>query len=318
MTPRFSVVVPAYNASATLDETLGSIAAQTFPDWECVVVDDGSVDGTAAIVRERSVLDPRFRLVQQENRGTAGAYRTGVAEAFADLLVICSADDLLLPAHLETMDRLISAHPECGIFSSNGQYLDDATGNRRPAYADEEWRTERSLTLEQVIRQCFFSVGAVFRRSVYEITGGHRPGVYVDDYDLWLRAMASGVRHCYTPDVLSVHRVSDFQQSADVRRVWRADVSAYEYLKAEYELPESALAVIDETIADRLEWVDKYPEILERQAVELALEQQAIALRARVERLVGPKHADGALRLIHAVSWITRPFRKVLARRPAR
>lgn len=318
MAPRFSVVVPAYNASATLDETLASIAAQTYADWECVVVDDGSADDTAAIALTRSAQDARFRLVQQENKGTAGAYRTGVAAACADLIVICSADDLLLPAHLEAMDRLISAHPECGIFSSNGEYLDDATGARRIAYSDEEWRVERSLDLEQVIRQCFFSVGAVFRREVYEITGGHRPGVYVDDYDLWLRAMASGVKHRYTPEVLSVHRVSDFQQSADVRRVWRADVSVYEHLRDEYALSASALATIDETIADRMGWIDNYPEMLERQAVELALEQQATALRSRVERLVGPAHAGGVLRVIHAVSWVTRPLRKLLARRSAR
>ena len=80
-------------------------------------------------------------------------------------------------------------------------------------YAGEEWQVARSLSLEQVVEECFFSVGVAFRRRVLDVAGGHRTGVYVDDYDLWLRAMARGARHLYTPQVLALHRVSSFQQS---------------------------------------------------------------------------------------------------------
>ncbi|HZL05326.1 MAG TPA: glycosyltransferase, partial [Coriobacteriia bacterium] len=91
--PRFSVIVPAYNATATVRETLDALEAQEFRDWECVVVDDGSTDDTATIISEYAERDSRFKLVQQANTGTAGAYRTGVEQARADLIVICAADD---------------------------------------------------------------------------------------------------------------------------------------------------------------------------------------------------------------------------------
>lgn len=312
--PHFSVLVPAYNASSTIRETLDSIRAQTFTDWECVVVDDGSADDTAQIVAEYAEQDQRFRLIRQENRGAAGAYRTAVSGAHSDLLIICSADDLLLPAHMVTMEDLIRRNPSCGIFSSNGEYLDDDTGEREVVYVSEEWQEERSLSIEQVILQCFFSVGAVFRREVYELTGGHRPGVYVDDYDLWLRAMAKGMLHRYTPEVLSVHRVSSFQQSADVVRVWRSDIAVYEHLREENELSPGASAALEAAIAERAQRIEEYPAEMERRAVQEVMEQQAGTLRGRVERIVGPRHADRVLRVIHSVSWITRPARRFLAK----
>lgn len=308
--PRFSVLVPAYNAEATLRETLDSISAQTMDDWECVVVDDGSADDTAAIVSSYESGDPRFRLLRQENRGAAGAYRTAAAAATADLFVICAADDLLLPEHLATMDDLIARNPECGIFSCNGEFLDDASGDLRIAYAGGEWEHERSLSLDEVIHECFFSVGAILRRSVYELTGGHRPGVYVDDYDLWLRAMARGVIHRYTPCILAVHRVSDFQQSADSRRLWQSDIEVYRHLIAKGYVPPESIPAIEQSIRRRTEWLEGF-EVAE------AFERQARTLREGVERRVGSRWAEPAMKAIHAISWITRPVRRALARRRA-
>ena len=78
-TPRFSVTVPAYNAERTLAETLESVLAQTFRDWELVVVDDGSTDGTRALAEHFAARDPRVRVFTQENRGSGGAYNAAVA-----------------------------------------------------------------------------------------------------------------------------------------------------------------------------------------------------------------------------------------------
>jgi len=243
VTPRFSVVVPAYNADQTLTATLDSLLAQEFTDWECVVVDDGSQDQTARIVEVYRDRDSRFRLVQQENGGTAAANNAGVTAASSDLLVICAADDFLLPAHLMIMDDLIRRNSDCGIFSSNGTYLDDETGASRPARVGVEWSQERSLTLPDVLRACFYSVGAVFRREAFALAGGFRDGVYVDDYDLWLRAMARGVRHRYTPEILSVHRVSSVQKSASVLTVREWDARVIEDLIASGVLGGKDLAV---------------------------------------------------------------------------
>lgn len=222
-TPHFSVIVPAYNAQRTLPETLDAMLAQEYEAWECVVIDDGSTDDTAMLVEDYHSRDARFRLVQQENQGTACANNAGVRAARSDLLVGCAADDYLLPGHLRVMDDLIARNPDCGIFTSNGQYLDHDSGDFTTVYRSPEWLQERSVSFEELARVCFYSVGAVYRREAFDLVGGYRRGVYVDDYDLWLRTMARGVRHRYTPEVLSVHRVSSFQQSAKVVAVRESD-----------------------------------------------------------------------------------------------
>lgn len=308
---RFSVVVPAYNASATLAETLDAMLAQQHTDWECVIVDDGSSDDTPDIAAAYAGRDLRFRLIRQSNAGTAEAYRTGIHAASADLLVICAADDMLLPEHLLAMDELITRRPEYDIYSSNGMYLHHDTGDRAVVYAGEEWSSERSMSFEEVIALCFFSVGAVFRRAIYDVAGGHRAGVYVDDYDFWLRAMARGARHLYTPLVLAAHRVSGFQQTAKLTRVFESNIEVYQHLLTDPALDPRYRAPVRLAIEDQRE-------LIERLVVVPELQRQASVLRHVVERRVGSRLAGPVLAAIHSVSWITRPARRALARKRMR
>lgn len=303
----FSIVVPAYNAEATLGETLDAVLAQEFADWECVVVDDGSTDSTPEIAESYCDRDERFRLVRQQNTGTAGAYRAGVAAAVSDLLVICASDDLLLPAHLRVMDELICRKPDFEIYSCNGQFLYDESGVRETVYTAPEWLAERSLSLDQVIATCFFSVGVVFRRSIYTLTGGHRPGVYVDDYDLWLRAMARGARHTYTPEVLAVHRISGFQQSANVIRLREANIEVFQRLLEEKDVTPAQAVLIEASIARDRGVISDY-------RAALVLERQSQRIREFAQQLVGPRRVDDAMALVRRVSGVTGPARRLLAR----
>lgn len=306
--PRFSVVVPAYNASATLPETLDSMLAQEFASWECVVVDDGSTDSTASIIETYVERDSRFKLVRQENRGTAGAYRSGIAAARADLLAICAADDMLLPGHLLVMDELATRCPGYHIYSCNGEFLYHESGERKVVYSEGEWLAEHSMSFEDVIARCFFSVGAAFRRESYDRVGGHRPGVYVDDYDLWLRMMARGAQHLYTPEVLAVHRLSSFQQTARLGRVFESNIEVYRHLIGEGLLTEGQCAAAERSIAEN-------ERMIEELVVAPAMEQRSRELRESVEKRVGRRAAVAVMALVHTVSWIARPFRKRAARR---
>ncbi|MGW0535772.1 CDP-glycerol glycerophosphotransferase family protein [Streptomyces sp. NPDC003032] len=111
MQPRLSVVVPVYNVELYLDECLESLAAQTFKDFEVVMVDDGSTDGSAAIAERFAAADPRFRLISQENKGLGAARNTGVREMSPDseyLAFVDSDDTLPATAYallIETLDE---------------------------------------------------------------------------------------------------------------------------------------------------------------------------------------------------------------------
>jgi len=212
--PRFSVMIPAYNAIETLAESVESVIGQTFTDWELVIVDDGSTDDTLAVARGFESQDARIRVITQPNRGTGGAYNTAVTVARSDILVTLAADDLLLPEHLERLDEFISHHPEADIFSCDG-YCEYEDGRRVPQRQNRGWELAPGGEFVDLLEACFFGVGAAFRRDVYERVGGYREDIYAEDYLFWLMALANGFTHRYLPVPLAVHKVTSKQKSGN-------------------------------------------------------------------------------------------------------
>lgn len=221
--PRFSVTVPAYNAAATLAETIGSIQAQTFEDWELVLVDDGSTDATRALAESFMARDPRIRVISQENRGSGGAYNTAVRNARAGLIVMLSADDLLLPEHLARFDAFITENPDYDIFSSDG-YYDYDDGTRETSGLHHAWADPSTCTLPDLLRACFFNMGAVYRREIFDAVGGFREDIYAEDYLFFLLAFAHGYRHRMLDLPLAIHRRSAVQKSSNALGVRQAEL----------------------------------------------------------------------------------------------
>lgn len=248
--PRFSVVVPAYNAAETIAETLDAVLAQTYGDWECIVVNDGSSDETESIARSYGERDSRIRVLSQENQGSGGAYNTGSAAARGEFITLCSADDILLEDCLEKFSDLIDQEPGFDIYSSNGFRWYPEKGTRKPVYPATTVRKE-SLSLEDVILNCFYGVGAAFRREWHARLGGFRTDAYGEDYDFWLRAMASGARHRYTPELLSLHRVSSTQKSANLKKAFESDIHIIQHLATNFDLTPAQVAATKQSIEQR-------------------------------------------------------------------
>ena len=128
--PRFSVIVPLYNKAPYVRKALDSIVSQTFKDWELIIVDDGSTDGSAAICEEylstlytihRTPLE-NIRIISQPNSGVAKARNVGVENSSAPFVCFLDADDWWEPNFLEEMDKLIKEYPDAGIYASNYIY----------------------------------------------------------------------------------------------------------------------------------------------------------------------------------------------------
>lgn len=254
--PRFSVLVPAYNAEATLAETVASVREQTFSDWELVIVDDGSTDSTPVLAADLAAADSRIQVVTQANRGTGGAYNTAVRSARADLLVMLSADDLLFPEHLTCMDAYIRVNPDASIFTCDG-YFKYEDGRLIPQDLNDRWRASGECTLADLCEACFFGIGGVFRREVFDTVGGFREDLYAEDYLFWLLALAHGYRHRYLNTPLAVHRRFSAQKSADTVRMRKADVRTLQELVASGLLSADALRVAQANITrlERLIWL---------------------------------------------------------------
>ena len=99
--PLISVVIPAYNAEQFLDETLESVLSQTYENWECIIVNDGSTDNTESVAKKWCEKDSRFRLTDKENGGLSSARNWGIKESKAEYIAFLDADDLYMPNFLE-------------------------------------------------------------------------------------------------------------------------------------------------------------------------------------------------------------------------
>jgi hypothetical protein len=202
MTPDFSIVVPLYNKASEISRCLRSALAQTYANFELIVIDDGSTDGGDAVVR--SFQDHRLRFLQQENRGLAETRNNGVRAAKAPIVAFLDADDEWLPTHLEEVARLVRLHPEAGTYCT-GFWLDRGQGWRRRV-----WLANYHLKSWTALITDYFSIpdgkilpsASAVRRDALMAAGGYRT-MFGEDIDLLLR-MAAMFPVAYTPQATAI------------------------------------------------------------------------------------------------------------------
>ncbi|MGV8083174.1 MAG: glycosyltransferase [Coriobacteriia bacterium] len=234
--PRFSIVVPAYNAEQHLAETLASVASQTVANWECIVVDDGSVDATFRIAQSFSKSDPRFRAIRQENAGCSAARNSALRVARGEFICLLDADDLYDPGYLELQAAFIDARPGFDLYSCNGLIL-LPNGATTPYFTDEIHEQVVSFTLEDWFPKCPVLIMSILRREAAEAIGGFREDLrHAEDYDFWLRLMASGARHLHNPAVLCTYRRHGGGKSTNRSAEARAVAQLLEYFLGDTRL----------------------------------------------------------------------------------
>jgi glycosyltransferase involved in cell wall biosynthesis len=178
MTPRVSVVMPVRDGERFLREALDSTLAQTLEDFELIVVDDGSTDGTPAILAEATQHDPRMRVQRQEPGGLTVALNAGCALAQAPLIARMDADDVMLPDRLERQTAYLEANPEVALLGG-GIVLVDEAGSEIDC---EPGRPE----LDFLVRNELTHATVMLRADAFSALGGYRLD-QSEDYDLWLR-----------------------------------------------------------------------------------------------------------------------------------
>jgi len=130
---RFSVIIPLYNKAPYVSKAIGSVLAQTFTDYELVVVDDGSRDDSAEMAAKAMDGRPDCRLIRQENAGVSMARNNGVAASQGDYLCFLDADDWWEPTFLEEMSKLIAEFPDAGIYGTGYTIVNETKHKTRVA-----------------------------------------------------------------------------------------------------------------------------------------------------------------------------------------
>jgi glycosyltransferase involved in cell wall biosynthesis len=240
MTPAVSVVMAAKNYARFLPAAVESVFAQTAPDWELLVIDDGSTDATPAAVRPY-LADRRVRSVRSDRLGQPRAKNLGVGLSRGRLIAFLDADDVWKPTKLEKQLALLNAKPEVGVAFCLRELIDE-NGNRLPPRPAPP--PPRGCVLDAIFVRnfvCFSS--AVVRRGVLDRVGGFDPNLDLSiDYDLWLRA----ARHCefdYVPEELVLYRTGHGNLSQKLSdRIATARSIVHRAVRRGIEVPAAAVA----------------------------------------------------------------------------
>jgi glycosyltransferase involved in cell wall biosynthesis len=207
-----SVVIPAYNSAETIAQTIASLQAQTLPDWEAIVVNDGSTDKTAAIVNQFAQQDARIQVIHQPQRGVSTARNEGIRLAKFDWLLFLDADDWIAPDYMEKMLGKLASHPDLDVVHcSSVRVASDGT-----CYGEKVAPLATDLFAE-LARYCPFSINAcIVRKALVQSLGGFDPFFYNNqDWDLWQRIARTGARFGAVPEVLAFYRMRHNSHSSD-------------------------------------------------------------------------------------------------------
>jgi GT2 family glycosyltransferase len=260
--PAFSVVIPAFNAERTIVATIQSVLAQSRSDFEILVVDDASSDGTAAAVEGLSRIDTRVRLLRQPaNGGVSAARNTAIRNAAAPIVAFLDSDDLWLPNFLERMASALEARPDAALAYTDAWILDGKTGEflrktTSVAYqpGPDEPPADRGALIAALLHSNFVFYSVLIRRDVFDQVGLFDEELAVaEDYELWLKIAVQGLRMVRVREPLVVYRRGPGTLSSDPVRLESLRREVLRRIAESSDVPEStrALAVDLIRVADR-------------------------------------------------------------------
>ncbi|MGC9948435.1 MAG: glycosyltransferase [Bryobacteraceae bacterium] len=223
--PRVSVIVPAYNAAAYLPYAIDSVLAQTYPDWEIVVVDDGSTDHTSAVVNSyRPKLREKLRYIHQANRGLPAARNTGIRAARGELIALLDADDVWLPHRLRRGVAAMDTDGGIGLVHARVMRI-DAQGNITGHLGVETKYMSGRIARHIYTRRAHIVCPTVmFRRSCLETAGWFDEAMQAtEDRDLWFR-IALRYRVTFIDEVLAYYRLSPSSMTSNLDRLLKGQL----------------------------------------------------------------------------------------------
>jgi teichuronic acid biosynthesis glycosyltransferase TuaG len=246
--PAVSVIIPAYNAEAFLSRAIRSVEAQTFRDFEIVVVDDGSTDGTAEAARGFSSI----RYLRRPHLGAAAARNRGLEEATSDLVAFLDADDEWLPEKLARqlafMQRLDSSLSYTDSYVVRGQRRERYSALAHPHQGDilfpliDDWLDEAFITINTVVAA----------RELLQNVGGFESGLPTasnEDYALWLKLALSGTRFDYLGEPLALYYRGHASDSSDAVAMVERYQLALRYFSSAYDFTADSHAKIERALA---------------------------------------------------------------------
>lgn len=200
---RYSVIIPLYNKAPYVRKALESIVAQTYKDWECIIINDGSSDNSLEVVQNfvdgLKIEDGRLKIVNQANAGVAAARNGGVMESNGEYVAFLDADDWWEPTFLEEIDKLIAEYPDAGIYATNYVYY--KPGKTRVALNLPRGYMNYPVAYLKSDMMPVTSITTCMPRKVFDEMGKFPEGIKLgEDFLLWAKtAVHYNVAFCEKP-----------------------------------------------------------------------------------------------------------------------
>jgi len=245
-TPAISVAMSVYNGDRFLDEAIASIRAQTFGDFEFLILDDGSCDATPAIIRSHAAEDSRIRPIIRENRGLIVSLNQLITEARAPIIARMDADDVCLPARFERQMTFLADNPDYGAVGCQAEDIDETGASSPHAFRERPLTHAEFLAAVEDRAPLLCHPSVMFRRDLVLRAGGYHAAFrHCEDLDLWLRLASLTqlgnvpdrlIRYRHYEDQVSSRHATEQQTGAAISRL------AYQERKAGRADPTATLA----------------------------------------------------------------------------
>ncbi len=212
--PLISVIIPAYNCETTIQTALESVLCQTYPNLEIIAIDDGSTDGTRAVIQRLS--DQRLRLISQTNAGVSASRNLGIQCSKGELIAFLDADDLWVPTKLTAQFKALQARPAAAVAYSWTDHI-DSSGHllRAGLRCCHTGNVYQSLLLANFLES---GSNPLIYRSALETVGGFDPELsHAEDWDMWLR-LAQLYEFVVVPEPQVLYRMSSESASCNFQQ----------------------------------------------------------------------------------------------------
>lgn len=199
MKSKVSIIVPCYNQGIYLGEALDSVLAQTYQNWECIIINDGSTDDTETIANKYCQIDTRFYYIHQENQRLCATRNNAIRHSSGEYILPLDADDKIAPSLLEKSVAILESNSRVSIVLSETELFGDQHG----LYDIPAYSIDRML-----LDNCIHNT-SMFRRSDYDKTKGYRQCMNegIEDWDFWLSIIELGGAVYKIDEVLNYYRI---------------------------------------------------------------------------------------------------------------
>jgi glycosyltransferase involved in cell wall biosynthesis len=247
---RITLLMPCYNAERFIGQAIQSVLDQSYQDFEIVVVDDGSTDGSVEVVEK--FQDPRIRLLTQANGGPGKARNTGARATTGEFLALLDADDLALPHRFASQLAILQADPQLSVVASGYAWIDEAGASLPWPHHSWQHAPDPNDLANWLVDCPFVPSATMLRRRAWEDVGGFEedlPGT--EDWNLWMRLVVTGHRMTWQQEVVCLYRRTSSAMSENAGRTLANSLEALRRVMARADFPANLLPLAQRGLAIR-------------------------------------------------------------------